>query len=117
MSDKLEPILTLLAEKLGTTADHLWSVLLSSRLAVGLNGVAWIAIGTCLFVYGLRLLRKGSQDKVDTDDDYRDAIEFVIGISTVVIGFIFAGINFDSAFYALFMPEYSALREILQHIH
>ena len=52
MNDKLQAVLVQLAEKLGTTAEHLWSVLIRQAKIEGVtNIVSYVILIVCICLY------------------------------------------------------------------
>jgi len=123
MDDKTLQALTALANKLGTTAEYLWGVLLRQAPITGaidmLLMAAWVvgAVMWCRFV-----ARKTAPPKATEDDrypraDWAEESAFFSWVSVGVVA-LFAGLAVSSslaiALAALFNPEYWALRQILK---
>ena len=110
MDDKTIQALTALAEKLGTTAQYLWGVLVRQAPisgAVDLGIVAlFLAATVALFVFVRRA----------ADDPSLDEEVLILGWALVILACIATSIIVLSyvpyALYAIFNPEYWALRQI-----
>lgn len=123
MDDKTLQALTLLAEKLSTTTEHLWAVLIRQAYIDGWLTIASLIVLTILCVVMLRfVIRKttapGTKDKygmplkAEWYEEGAFAAWTVAGIaSTIVILLVIEGL--PTAISALINPEYWALKQIL----
>jgi hypothetical protein len=116
--------LTALAEKLGTTAEYLWGVLLRQAPITGATDllvmVAWITA----VVGWARFVRRNTASPAPTVEDRYpraawddDAVVCLAWFSVVVIAVIaalFIGSSLSITVAALVNPEYWALRQILK---
>jgi hypothetical protein len=114
MNEQTETLIRELAVKLGTTAEHLWGVLIRQapiHAASTMLGFA-VAIGLLAFV-GVRIRRA-----VLSDDCCNEAAIFGglvwAAFTAGVLGFLCMSIN-DMA-SGLFNPEYWALKEVLRNL-
>jgi hypothetical protein len=123
MDEKTLQALTALANKLGTTAEYLWGVLLKQAPLTGainmLLTAAWVigAVMWCRFV-----VRKTTKPKATEEDRYPHADwdsepAFFAWVAAVLVALI-AGLTVSSSLAttvaALVNPEYWALRQILK---
>ena len=123
MDDKTLQALTALANKLGTTAEYLWGVLLRQAPLTGtidlILNVAWVigAVLWCRFV-----ARKTTRPKRTDDDHYPYAdwtdeaasFSWASAVAVVLItGLVVSG-SLSTTVAALANPEYWALRQILK---
>lgn len=123
MDEKTLQAMTDLAEKLGTTAEYLWGVLLKQAPIAGavdlLLTVAWVAAA----VLWLSFVKRKTTEPPTRDDgrplyaEWDDEAEFFGWVSAVCLALI-AGMNvsfsLESIVAALFNPEYWALAQILK---
>jgi hypothetical protein len=123
VDDKTLQALTALANKLGTTAEYLWGVLLRQAPITGAIDIAlmaaWVAITWmwCRFV-----LRKTTEpEETDADRypraDWSDEAAFFAWLSAIAIVCVTVLIvtsSLATAIAALVNPEYWALRHILR---
>jgi len=112
---ELTPLLEKLADKLGTTVEHLWSVLLQQAQIDAQIWQMWMVVWMCVFgglaVISIFLAFIGSREKWELWGVWFivTGLSFVIGIP-VFIGCYSAIITRTQN------PEYWALKEILRHL-
>lgn len=106
MNDKLQSVLAGIAEKMGTSAERLWPLLVQREVAS-----AWINLGgvaVMLLVY-LLLIRKWRSSR---DSDLRDNGLFFLIVAGVVVFCITMGIG-SEAIITILSPEASTLAHLL----
>lgn len=107
MNEETSKLIRELADKLGTTAEHLWSVLVkqapisSATDCVGLV-VLWIIMGIS-FVELKKLVTK--------DDDWRPV--YIIWVVCALGVTVLSCITVQSVLAGFFNPEYWALQQLL----
>jgi hypothetical protein len=115
--DKMSPAIATLSEKLGTTAEHLWIVLVkqSYNLAIG-NAV--IVIFACMAIFVAFHMAKVWQKKIVDDGWNKEGWGGVIAIRIIVgiIGLIVITANTMNMIQRLINPEYYALATVLNYI-
>jgi hypothetical protein len=119
--NNIEVMLAELAEKLGTTIEHLWGVLLYQSFIFGISAsfismiMLAILIGT---FYYLKKVGNERRKKVDWECEY-DVDFLTIGwVFFTIIAIVFPIVilvTFYEIFTAFFNPEYWALQTILKH--
>lgn len=115
MNEATTKLVEELAAKLGTTAEHLWGVLVRqapiSGVCDALAIVAWI-IG---LAWALRLVRSKTKE-TDGDAEWEDEGAFfawlVWGITAAVV-MIVAGACFGDIVASIVNPEYWALKQVM----
>jgi len=107
---KAMEMLEALAEKLGTTLEHLWEVLLLQAKVEAVEAGLVFLTGASVGLYGLWLVNK-ARDVKDNDDQ---AIRWFLGGALALIGLIPAFGNLLKLPTLLINPEYWALREVLR---
>jgi len=89
MQEKIIEVLTQLANKLGTTIDHLWGVLIRQANIEYKVGLYWRigmwAVAALSFLFAIFMFIRGA---AESDEDY-----FVYGIFTVIISLVFAAVT------------------------
>lgn len=122
MNDKLQKTLTDLAEKFGTSVEHLWGVLLyQARVQVITDlfyYVLCIVVGVVLYRCHIKFSKKydakyGSSCYYE-DNDLCIPIMAVIGVIWIAY-FIYCISSIGTTVSAAINPEYWALKEILPH--
>ncbi len=104
--EKISPAISTLSDKLGTTAEHLWTILVT-QVYNQTVGNAIILVFTFITLYGIFYCTKGWKDN--------DAsITFKICGCTIAI--IVSCINIINMVQKLINPEYYALRTIMNFI-
>ena len=112
MDDKTLQALTAIANKLGTTAEYLWGVLLKqapiSATVDLLLIVAWIAGTAMIWSYV-------SKKSKEWHDDAGVFVAWMCVALLVVFGALMIVLSASNIAAALFNPEYWALKQILKN--
>jgi len=118
MKEQIAPLLEKLAEKLGTTVEHLWQVLVRQAYIAGVYDISFAVIFILASVVGIpkfvRLLKNWLQKGGDAE-----FFAPVIAVASIVGWAVVAVIVLSSirdAVFALANPEYWALKEVLEAI-
>ena len=115
--DKISPAIAALSEKLGTTAEMLFGVLVkqSYNYAIGnLIIIIFASIGLYFAFYGANIWKKKIVDEGWHKDGWGGLI--AIKISASIIGTIIITANTINMIQKLINPEFYALHTILQYI-
>ena len=115
MDDKTLQALTALANKLGTTAEYLWGVLVRQAPITGAIDLAVMGawgVGCVLLVRFVQ--RKTCGDEPKWGDELGRILAWcgVLGVCAVVA--IIVGFQFSPAMTAIVNPEYWALRQVFR---
>lgn len=124
MNEKTLEAITRLAEKLGTTAEYLWGVLLKQAPIAGVVDIAVGAIWIVFAVMWFRFVQQKTTKKKTTDEnlyssaaDWEDEGAFLGWFSVFVIvcvSVVVVSSNFKTAVEAILSPEYWAIKQILK---
>ena len=123
MDDKTLNALTALAEKLGTTAEYLWGVLLKQAPITGVIDMLVIAAWVAAVVIWARFVQRKTNKPAPTEDDRYPSAEwenegaFFSWVSVFILCVIvalMAGSCLSTTVAALANPEYWALKQILK---
>ena len=124
MDDKTLQALTILAAKLGTTADYLWGVLLRQAPITGAIDLLVMAAWAAGCVAWYRFVRRRTTTPKATDEnhypcaEWRDETGVGLAWLSVVIFILMSalviGSGLSNVVAALVNPEYWALRQILK---
>jgi hypothetical protein len=109
---KAMEMLEALAEKLGTTLEHLWEVLLLQAKVEAVEVGIWLLIGTAALTIGGRLFIK-NMTCWETGDDHEFA-RWMTGMGLSIVGYIATLTNLFRLPTLLINPEWWAIREILR---
>jgi len=121
MNDKTIQLLTTLAEKLGTTTEYLWGVLLKQAPISGvINGgillaLAVSAVVAAIFVYGKTNPPPKTKENPYPQPEW-DGDPFLVWLAValwVVLVVVLITANLALVVAALINPEYWALKQIL----
>lgn len=120
MNEEVIKLIEQLAQKLGTTSEYLWSVLLTQAQISAIMSLSYVIF--CI-ISGLILLKFHlNYSKIDDDgyskyDDYKH-VQIIMIISSLiwVTLFILAIFNIENIITGFINPEYWALSEILHQI-
>lgn len=111
MSDKMAEFLEKLAVKLGTTAEHLWGVLVKQAHIEGVTSVIIWSIWGIIVVF---LAMFFALVHTDTDDEKNTL--WGIWISIFVVSFVIFASCISTIIGQFNNPEYWALTEVLNNI-
>lgn len=115
--EELTPLLENLAQKLGTTSEYLWGVLLKQAPISAVSQLIQMLITIILGVVLFKLHKKFSEEGKSGRTLYWDKEElltipmFLAGIGFFILA-LFQVKNFDNIIYGFFNPEYWALNEV-----
>lgn len=114
MNEQTQQIIGKLSDKLGTTAEHLWSVLVRQALISSATDAIALCIYAVVMVWGYRLVREKTKDDGDWNDQRGSiALPWMIwgfGMLFLLIVLCFFLSNIVAGFVN---PEYWALKKIL----
>ncbi len=116
--EKIHPAIESLSDKLGTTAEHLWVILVrqSYNNAIGnMVIIAFAIIGLCLAFKGANIWKKKIDEEGWDKDGWGGIIALKI-VSSVVSTIVITG-NVTCCMQKLINPEYYALQIILNYIN
>lgn len=123
MDDKTLQALTALANKLGTTAEYLWGVLLRQAPITGVINLAMMAAWVAMVVLLLRWVRSKTRVPPETKDERYPRAEWhsegaffawAGSITFAALVAVMVGLELSGTIAALVNPEYWALRQILK---
>lgn len=123
MDDKTLQALTALANKLGTTAEYLWGVLLKQAPISAVTNLVLLALMVAAWALWFRFVLKMTRVPEPTKDDRYPQAQWhqdgaVLAWATVVgsgmILCVIAVTALPMVVYGLLSPEYWALRQILK---
>lgn len=122
MNKDLDPLLVALAEKLGTTVEHLWGVLITQARMEALGVTSTILFFTAVLAWASVLLYKLSTDKKDKDGNLLSSAPLSneasgLLLALVVVGWfllvIAVGFSLPYLITCISNPEYWALDQVL----
>lgn len=123
MDDKTLTAFTALAQKMGTTAEYLWGVLLKQSPITGAIDLAVMAAWVVAVVWLFRIVRRNTTKPIETPENksphaqWSDELCAAAWVSVVIVGLVTAlivGASLSSTAAALLNPEYWALKQILK---
>jgi hypothetical protein len=108
---------TVLANKLGTTGDHLWGVLVRQAPISSIISLSFFTIGLLMAIIGWRTLFNLAKmiDKPNIDRELLAAAVAIVAIFSFLMSLIIL-FNIDSVsmwISGLFNPEYWALQQVV----
>lgn len=122
MNDKTTELLQQLAEKFGTTVEHLWMVLIKQAGITGATDILGALIMCTAFAMAFRFVRAKTRVPERTDSDRYPSAQWeeegafaawmVIGIWAILATVTACG-AIQSGATALINPEYWALKQLL----
>lgn len=124
MDEKTRSALTALAQKLGTTAEYLWGVLLKQAPIAGVTDLIVMAAWIAAIVFWARVVsRKTATPPATALDEYpaaqwRDEVgvgfAWLSVVALAVLAALVIGCGLSTTVAAFFNPEYWALKQILK---
>jgi hypothetical protein len=117
MSDDLQKEIAQLAQKLGTTVDHLWSVLVRQA---PIDSTVFFLTMAAMAGVTYALWRLFSKSKVNSENHQGECVKL---IAMVLFGLMLAATfvvltsGLSNAIAGFFNPEYWALQDLLAKIH
>ena len=121
MDDKTELLIRELAEKLGTTGNHLWGVLLQQAVITAVANILVFTGWAALLFFSFRFLLSKTKTPETEDDEYLLAelpeefvfILWVLWCFAFIVGVVLVGLNLSNTAAAIFNPEFWALKQII----
>lgn len=115
MNQETAALLRELAEKLGTTTEHLWGVLIAQARIEGWVDVGWLALLICVTVPFAKFCMQWLSKERQYNEEARGIILFVAGALLTVTWFATLA-RVPLMLAAFFNPEYWALHELMQRL-
>lgn len=123
MNEQTEKLIRELADRLGTTAEHLWGVLIRQAGISGITNLLVCAAWGALLAWGYRFLRRKTTAPLATalnphpraEWDDQDWIWLVFGFVVAVVALV-VGCNLEQIVGSLLNPEYWALQQLLPQL-
>ena len=122
MNETTDKLIRDLAEKLGTTADHLWGVLCRQATISGVTNLLVIGVWAILLVCAFKFVQRKTTTPLKTEEDRYPRAEWdeegksvarvVFGAATIITVLI-VGCNLEYIIGSLLNPEYWALKQIV----
>jgi len=118
--EQLVPLLRELAEKLGTTVDHLWGVTVAQASANGMFYLCWLLLLTTTVIVLFCFSKKWYKKAKGSEGWKREQVSPYLAYMPFVFLFVIWAIAFPKIVYqlitAFYNPEYWALQNILNLI-
>lgn len=114
MNEQTQQLIEKLADKLGTTAEHLWSVLVrQAPISSTIDAIA-LCIYAAVMVWGYRLVREKTKEDGDWNDHYGSiALPWIIwGVGMIFLVNVLC-CSLSNIVSGFVNPEYWVLKEIL----
>lgn len=108
MNEQTNQLIEKLAEKLGTTAEHLWAVLVRQAPITAITNIAGIIIGVLLILVSALVVRKF------TKDDDEAGLAWIIWGICAVVGILIILDASNTVATCFSNPEYWALKQIIK---
>lgn len=114
-------MLEALAEKLGTTLEHLWGVLLRQALVEGIYSavlvvVGALTLGVLIYAYILVVRAGRNESKRENDPFFQHLAQIAGGLAFCLFGTLVCDLlilkNVHTALICFINPEYWAIREV-----
>jgi len=125
MNDSTEALIKGLADKLGTTAEHLFGIMVAHAPISGLMTILVLSAWSAALVVLFKLIQRKTSVPPETENDphpeaeWKDEPSYLAWLLFATVAFIFAGAatcELPRAVTALVSPEYWALTEIMHQI-
>jgi len=115
--DKISPAISSLSDKLGTTAEHLWTILVRQTYNDAISNMIYI-IFTCIALYMTFYTTNIWYKKIKNDGWDSDGIGVIIGIKIFcsLVSLVIVSENTIGFIQRLVNPEFYALQTVLSYI-
>ena len=122
MDDKTLQALTAIAEKLGTSAEYLWGVLIKQAPISGVIDLCVMAAWVFLIAIAIHFVNQkttsretedGRFHQADWSDDAAVAFAWTIVSFSALVAALFIGTSLETTISALMSPEYWALKQVI----
>ena len=122
MNDKTEALIRELAEKLGTTGENLWSVLVRQAPITGAIDLLVVVAWAFAVVWAFRLVRAKTTKPMPTEADrypraeWQNEVAFAawaLWVFMAIMVAVIGGASLSGTIGALVNPEYWALKQVL----
>jgi hypothetical protein len=125
MNENVTKLIESLAEKLGTTSQYLWGILLKQAPIDATIGVVFnilvLLFGFLLFKIHKRLMKEDINDEFNQNFyekyDILVSTPMLIGLIAFVVLFCVSLCNIENIINGYFNPEYWSLQQILRKIN
>jgi hypothetical protein len=118
MNEQIQSMLLKVAEKLGTTAEHLWEVLVKQAQIKGYCDIFWIILLPVLFWIWYKAARyvqiNSDNDKHDEGVTFFATVGLVIAAGVLIILSIWTVCDLPITIACFVNPEYVALKSLLE---
>ncbi len=120
MNENTTKLIEQLAQKMGTTSEYLWSILLRQAPVDAMIGTTFILLSIVaaflMWKLNLKFMQPYSDGSLQTYYDDNDALPiFMFAASfAVALCLLFSIINLPNIFAGFFNPEYWALNKIME---
>ena len=123
MNESTEKLIRELADKLGTTAEHLWSVLIMQATISGITNTVIYVVWCALLVWGYRIVKRKNTSIPEDDnnlfkpaewDDDLKCVAWAVWLVLVIISFLIFSLSLSTTISCFANPEYWALKQILK---
>ena len=116
MNETTDKLIRDLAEKLGTTAEHLWGVLIRQAPITAITDLIECLILVAVYVYGRHRLMRWHKSLQETNDaDHPGFLILYVGFVLLLCITIICALFSVSGIVTAFMnPEYWALKQIVK---
>ena len=116
MNEATAKLIEELAAKLGTTAEHLWGVLvrqapISATVSASLT-LAWVIVLVCCWRFAVRSMKRANEDSILHEDEVM-AVVFIALILMSIATAVVITIGSAGCVSAFANPEYWALKQVM----
>jgi hypothetical protein len=116
MNEATAKLIEELAAKLGTTAEHLWGVLVRqapiSATVIAALTLAWVVVLVCGWRFAVRSMKRSNEDSILCADEVR-AVVIVALILVSIATAVTITIGSVGCVSAFANPEYWALKQVM----
>lgn len=112
MNEQTVKLIQELSDKLGTTAEHLWGVMVRQAPISGVIGLLIDVAAILLLMIGWKKLSKINFDK--WDDDFGKGALYAALIVATLVSIIGIASSLPTEISGIINPEYWALKQILK---
>ncbi len=113
MSDEIAKVLDLLAERFGTTVEHLWQVMVVQSYIAAIYNLIGLVVGIVFILFVIKRMPYWIEAEKD-GEDFR-ALQIIFSVAFCVGLVLYYGMaGIAIIITGIFNPEYLALQKILE---
>jgi hypothetical protein len=108
IAKQVSEVLDVLAQKFGSTVEHLWGILIKQAYVEGIISLVWVIISIIVGTISIKYIIKFFKE----EDDGWEGMLFAICFGLIALSALVFCLNINDTIRALVNPEFYAIKEI-----